>query len=278
MSDETVKSESTEISKESPVNLTEHLPLIITLASTFFIAIRILSVADYNVETGFAILQYGGTASILIGVLISTIGQLCPIIATLCFIALREQRLRVRTYEKHGLIITGVFFTISSFFFASIVNLIAISLLPPIAYGISSLRLRSLKRRNRKLIERGDVEQMQSALEILERKLERTKILEIRTGIGTIISIGAVLAIIGLTTSPWLPTERLTFTNGKYAEFGYMLSTSDTEDIFLNADTRQLEFLNANTVKNRFICSSNSLAGDESLPTLLNVGPKYPDC
>jgi len=48
----------------------EHLPLVVGAASTLFVAIRILSVANFDPQTGYGLLQAGGTAPVILGAIL----------------------------------------------------------------------------------------------------------------------------------------------------------------------------------------------------------------
>jgi hypothetical protein len=59
----------------------EHLPLLVGIISTLFIAIRILSAAGFDPETAYAIIQAGGAASVILGAALSSVGEISLIIA-----------------------------------------------------------------------------------------------------------------------------------------------------------------------------------------------------
>ena len=59
----------------------EHVPLLIGGVSTLFISIRILSMANFNPQTAYGILQAGGTAAVIIGAILSIIGTIALLAA-----------------------------------------------------------------------------------------------------------------------------------------------------------------------------------------------------
>jgi hypothetical protein len=61
----------------------EHLPLLVGAASTIFVALRILSVANFNPETAYALLQTAGTAQVILGAILAAVDIFLAIFATL---------------------------------------------------------------------------------------------------------------------------------------------------------------------------------------------------
>jgi hypothetical protein len=64
----------------------EHLGLLLGAISTVFIAIRILSLAHFNPETAYGILQAGGTAAVIVGALLPSVGIISAAVAALCIV------------------------------------------------------------------------------------------------------------------------------------------------------------------------------------------------
>src|SRR5215813_4737169 len=69
-------SEMPEEPVKSSWNWQEHIPLAVTALSVLFIGIRLLSISHGDFETADGILQASGTATIVIGALVPTIGFL----------------------------------------------------------------------------------------------------------------------------------------------------------------------------------------------------------
>jgi hypothetical protein len=209
------------------------------------------------------------------------------LIAMLCFMSSITLHAESRKIERHALTLVGAFFSITSFFLTPVAYLIIVALVGFIIAGLIALKSKRSDRKVAEVIARDDTDEIQETVRRLELKLARAEIRQKRLDLFALIYSGIILAGIGLNTSPWLPAEQLDFTNGQPPLAVYVLSTSDSEYILLNAYTRQIEFLRADIIKSRTLCVPNpSLLErpfilpslNQPLPTLISSGPKYKDC
>jgi hypothetical protein len=264
--------------EEKPFSLKDHIPFLIASISAIFISIRILSIAHYNVETGFAILQYGGTAQVLLGAVISTIGQASPVLATVCFGAIRMSGARLGALERSVITVLGVFFCVASFFLTTIPTLVFIVVVNVLIEIVGQRKGEKFDREIKEVIDRSDLTEIQLTMRKLERKRRRLQASMKRFSLVIVVYSGILFGIIAVNTSPWMPTERLLFTNGRHTETVYILSSSDSEYVFLDAATRKIEFASSGIVKNQAICATKSNFLNETIPALLSAGPDYASC
>ena len=186
--------------------------------------------------------------------------------------------IRLGSLERSVLIALGVFFCVASFFLSQIPSLALVVVISLIMEVIERKQGKELHREVQEIIERSDLREIQLTKRRLERQKLRLQARIKRFSLAMVIYTGVLFGIIALNTSPWLPTELLTFTNGRPPEIVYVLSSSDTGYVFMNAATRQIEFASSGIIKNQAICSAKSDFLNDTIPALLSAGPDYASC
>jgi hypothetical protein len=201
--------------------------------STVLVALRLLSVAKFNPETAYGILQSSGTSDILIGTVMSVLPSVA-IIAGSCLVLARI--FLVPNHLKPPAEFAA---------WASIAILAGITLLTiPVRYGIAVVLC---------------------AIAILIVWRNKAKIdmnAPLAGKAGRFITRGvafifATILIIGIAaTPPWMPEEHLTFNGATspVAVTGYVLTETADGMIILQAKPRRIRYFAPHTLKSRFMC------------------------
>lgn len=196
-------------------------------ASTVLVALRLLSVAKFNLETAYGILQATGTGNVVMGTVISLIPSIA-IGAALCLVFYMIFRRPDSIAAEFGLIVI-------------VGSLILIALLTtPLRYYA---------------VIGGCV------VVVFTVWLIREKIRGVGwdTGAGrnflrVFAGILAVLLVFGVVISPpWLPAERLTLNNTQVT--GYILSQTADGLTVLQANPREIIYYGPNALTNQYMCS-----------------------
>ncbi len=233
----------------------EHLPLLVGLASAFFVAIRILSAAGFNVETAYGILQSGGTATVLIGATLSSVGVICVAISAICFyryIEIPWDRLKEMTRQRQLNSIVGIAFGVASLFTAPVGLLVIIVLIVVayfvLAYGVGPLLNRiqggPSDEQVRTAIARRDPDVMRQMLAKKERNERSAR----RWFKLTVIPLAYAI----LTLPPWMPAQELNIRGAKPV-VAYVLSESETNLTILLVVTRHIEYIDISSVISRTV-------------------------
>lgn len=262
----------------------EHIGLILGTVSALFVAIRILSLAQFNPETAYGILEAGGTAAVIIGALLSAVGQIALIISMICVITIIIRRSAKEVKYEAQLIFVGILFGLVSIVTAPFLLLC----LAAATIGIGWIRARSsyrrLDKRVAEVVARNDPAELNSAREELEKTREDAQQRMKAASFQLMIGAAIVLGLFTLTAPPWYPSEKLDV-KGFHPQTVYVLSEDQNEIAVLNANTRQLEYFDVHLVESRELCSygrssvADALLNYESLPGLFNsFGPQYTKC
>jgi hypothetical protein len=209
--------------------------LAVGVASTVLVALRLLSVADFNPATAYGIVQSSGTANVIIGTVISLVPSIAIIAAS-------------------GLVVYLVFYPRSkplspaaelavwtSMTMLVLIALLTIALRYLIAIGIWMLFILFLLKfrtpiRNA-LKEHGDAPVIRNAAR----------------GFGLIIAVTVIFGIV--LSPPWMPSEYLVFKNGQSVT-GYVLSETQTGMAVLQASPREvLYYGDPRSLQEEYVCS-----------------------
>jgi hypothetical protein len=244
----------------------EHVSLGIGAVSSMVIVIRLLSIADFNLETAYAILKSAGTAAVIIGTLFSSLWAfMCLILLYLLAVYMRSPvhyKEVPKVIRSVGAIAGTVMVITAPFFFTA--SLAAIAALTAIA----AVSLYALFR-NHELVN------IDKSAEIYARAGR------IYATILTKILIPAFLIGTLIFTQPWLPSERVTIDN--VTRTGYVLDVNETTMTFLQETSRKIEYI---PIKDRTVyrqvCrrygEAKSSLDKPLFAAIFQVGAKYPQC
>jgi len=217
--------------------------------STVLVALRLISVAKFNPETAYAILQASGTGNVIIGTVISLIPSIAIIAALYLILA------RVLS-QSHQTTPQAEFARWTLIFMLALIALLTI----PLRYVIYAgpgilvflgtiLAIVIIKRRAKKEVPASETGETDSFLE----RNQGPK--------GTAIAIFAALLIafivmLGVVASPpWMPAERLTLNNHQKV-IGYVLAETQDGLTFMQAGSMNITQYNPGFVKGQVFCSN----------------------
>jgi hypothetical protein len=210
--------------------------LIFGAASTILVALRLLSVARFNPETAYGILQASGTATVLMGTVISLIPSIA-IIAALC-LALRQIFKGFGEDNPAPEYNPAVEFAIwASIFILTLIALLttplryAIAAAPVVVFILIVWKFRKPihARRNRTA---GKVTATVAAL------------------------LTALLLMLGVVLSPpWMPAERLTFNNAQPVT-GYILAQTSSGLTVMQIKSREILYYGPSALTSQSMCSN----------------------
>lgn len=247
-------------------NWKEHIPLLITGISILFISIRLLSVANYDFETADGILQSSGTASVVIGALIPTIGYI-TLPAALSLGAM----LTIGEIDKSSRPFAWV---LAAFLFvASVFVAPASAFAITVFWGLLLLIVVLVARRQSRSQEKNPRTRLSS-------RKSRTRKLPIYT-----IAAWTIFIVINTAVNsvPWLPAEVIV--SGRMRPFtGFVLGETVSDVTILTSQTRQIVHVAPSAIISRTVCRQRGVAYGgffvETIPTLIG-GPDnsgYPTC
>jgi hypothetical protein len=225
--------------------LKTYLPLAAATASALYIAARLFAVAMFDPETAYGILQSTGTATTIIGTLVSLIGPATTIGALTSIVVLRNlprnegnDNTSLRSFLLAMSIILGV------------VGVLMTPLLSLIAAALLFL--------------------------YISRTKYKSRVISILIGAAT----GFLLTT--LFQPPWWPSERLDL-KGSRPITVYVLYTEPQRLTILVAKPRKIERIDSNTITRRSLCVPKQSFSDYILFTPLpaviaNQRSNYPQC
>jgi hypothetical protein len=210
--------------------------LAVGVASTVLVALRLLSVADFNPATAYGIVQSSGTGNVLIGTVISLVPSMAIITAS-------------------GLVVYLIFYPhpkklspaaeLAVWTSMSMLVLIALLTIPLryiIAIGLWALFILFL------LIFRGKIKGA------LQGHGDGRVVRNAARGFGFITAVTVIFGIV--LSPPWMPSEYLVFKNGPSVT-GYVLSETQTGMAVLQASPREvLYYEDPGSLQKEYICSN----------------------
>lgn len=251
---ETVKQHETNHAQQW--NWRGNLPLIIGSVSTFVIVMRLLSVAAFEPETAYGILQASGTATIIIGTIISLLGPFgMEAVAFLAYSVLSR-----RSTSDHSRTVQ-----ITLLMLASIVTLFTA---PVLLFGVllfDALLYASIRMYGPRVTNRVGMKVTDS---------RRANVIALRIVL-SFLALGACYFVI--ITPPWLPAERIEVKKSP-AVIGYVLGTTSGEVAILTMQPRRVIILDISDITERSLCSAGGTFGTATLSAILGQSAKYPRC
>lgn len=200
--------------------------------STILIALRLLSAAKANPETAYGILQASGTANVIIGTVLSLIPSIALIGAS-CLVLDRIFSKFSKSPELDQAAELGIWTSICALF------LIALFTIPfrywevPAAVVVALILARIFRQR----------------IEDARKKKTGRHVAKAVAGlIAGLFLLGVILS------PPWMPAEKLTFTNAKPVT-GYVLDQSQSGLTVLAVDSRQILYYGPKDLATEAACS-----------------------
>lgn len=209
------------------------------------VALRLLSVARFNPETAYGILQASGTGDVIIGTVISLIPSIAIIAGSALSLGLIFSRSRKPSATAEFAVWISIFVLI----------LIAV-LTIPFRYVYVAIPVIPLV--------------VLTAVPPLRKKIERSRNGRARKTAAIISALLiAILLMFGVVLSPpWMPAERLILSN-HHAVTGYILAENSNGLTILGLEPRQIMYYSPDALIGQSICSS-SPAND--LPIIYYTG------
>jgi len=252
----------------------EHIPLLIGAATTLFIGVRLLSVAGFDLETAYGILQEGGTAAIVIGAIIPLIGSIAVLV---CSLSVEFFFISDKAADRHYWAALAILTGIVSAFVAPLINILLIS---PAIVLVSFLPLMARRRSKaaEKVAASGDGDQIEQFKTKLDRQIAAGERFLKISGYTQLAGIAVIIALTAINSAPWLPAMRLTV-NDSQPFTAYILSSGSEMGILLN-NSRKVEYISSRDVTQEVLCSTGNDALFEPIPWLLNPSnqARYPQC
>jgi hypothetical protein len=248
----------------------ENAAALIALVSTFFVAMRVFSVAGYSLTTAYGILQAGGTATVVIGAALSLIGLIHLWIVSQSLTWLHDAPARTSHIKRNMVIGLIACFTIIAVFSSPVAGLamIALILLFELYFNFPTRSRKEAARLN------SQITPAEWEAYFKERGLKLKKPSKLPVGMAIILAV-SFFTIVGNTT-PWLPSEEITLTNAKPVT-GYVLSLSDQFMAVLLPYGRGISYINTADIKARKICTIGFTGLIwRSLPDLTTSQPYQP--
>jgi hypothetical protein len=224
-------------------------------ASTVLVALRLISVAKFNPETAYGILQASGTGNVIIGTLISLIPSIAIIVA-LYLISMRALSPSVRTTPE------AEFTRWTLIFMLALIALLTIPLRYVIYAGpgiliFLALILAVAIRTKRSVPASETGERSAPASETGETRFLQERRWGKKGTAAAIFSafLVAFIVMLGVVASPpWMPAERLTLNNHQKI-IGYVLAQTQEGLTFMQAGSMNITQYEPGVVKDQVFCS-----------------------
>jgi len=213
--------------------------LAVGVASTVLVALRLLSVADFNPATAYGIVQSSGTANVIIGTVISLIPSIAIIAASGLIVYL--------VFYPHDKLSAAAELAVwTSMSMLVLIALLTIALRYLIAIGLWVLFILFL------LIFR---KKIKDALKLDKEAKDAPVIRNAARGFGLIIAVTVIFGIV--LSPPWMPSEYLVFKNGQSVT-GYVLSETQTGMAVLQASPREILYYGdpRSSLQEEYVCSN----------------------
>ncbi|WP_329258774.1 hypothetical protein OG417_21380 [Actinoallomurus sp. NBC_01490] len=274
-------------------NWTEHVPLLIGAGSSLVVVLRVLAIANFDLQTAYAILKAAGTTTVIIGTLFSTIGMSAMLIVLNLIALWARSRLSGTHFNNaylYGSVGVAIFLLTLT---APLFTIVLLSLTAPLSYLAKTIGSKTASRKARKLgfeLARSATTSGNKTLDDLKRQYDKWVAEEkSKAAKGTSTMLKASLAFSAIMTAlattntrPWMPLETISVRSAIYT--GYVLDVNDSTMTLLREHPRRIDYIN---VKDqpiaRQICmkpdhSRFSFAEKPLAAVILRLNPKYPRC
>lgn len=256
-------------SADSSNNSLSNLPLTIGILSALFIACRILSFAEFNLETAYAILQECGTAAVLIGAGLQSLPLI--LIPTMGYFIVFHEPFTSRNTLMQAILLFILIVSLIAIIFVVPLILLGASILVLIA-GISTSGFQ-IRKQFGTSSEEDAVDK-----DIATRREAKARARRERSVRSTVVACIGILFALGVmfNTSGWLPTERLTMHNRAIS--GFVLSINNGYYAILLIKPRELVYVNMNEITGKSLCAAQASWFRKPLAYLLYKPYNYPSC
>lgn len=259
----------------------EHLTLILAIASTAIVVVRLLSVAAYDTQTALGIIHATGTGSALIGTAISLAGLLSVLSMVTVAAVFLVNRPRGRVARNLLTVLFAALALISFFMSQLLAFLFAMAVTMTIMTTVLYRILEDMRR-----VARNEVGGNETRAPKKRRSARHKIPLWRRVISGLAMGVtGLYVATVVLSGEPWVPSERLEII-GEPPVTGYVLAvTGDTVTILLH-QPRELRYYKPSAIRARALCTSvppfvrtvfSSPARVLEISLILE-GPRYVEC
>lgn len=205
-----------------------HLTLIASAFIVLWVVVRLLATAGFDANTATSILQESGTATVIVGTVLSATTIAIPLIIAVG-LGLLAYRLTYHRSLPHWIYIP-----------ASFLGAMWLVIASPV-FGLFFLAL---------TVSVGVVFAM-SDRKTVEPKRSKDYSVSIRVFWGILATFGTIGLI--LSTQPWMPTETIKTASGETI-YGYVLRSSDQRWAILRDHPREVIFIESNKVRQRALC------------------------
>jgi hypothetical protein len=268
-------------SPEPSNDVISNLPLAIGILTTLFIASRILSAADFNPETAYAILQAGGTAAVLVGATLQSLPVIPPFLVGTYFLLTDKPFGDYQSPRRQLLLFGQMSFLVVAVFLAPVGALVVVAVSTliglPVGFFIGMRQTapfrKALKRAGGENKDSNSAELDAVAADVLKKF---TKTSWRMRAIQILWIAAAFTLIIVFNTSIWLPSEHLTVKGRPIV--GYVLSVDATYYAILLTNSKTVIYVDEATVSARTLCASQTSWFSRSLPSLFYTRNNYPQC
>ena len=206
----------------------EHISLVAGAVTASIIAVRLLSISAFNPETAYGVLQSAGTASIIVGSIVSLFGPLSLVILVTLIGWMIEKHI-ADTYLRGALISIIIFFGVVTFLMTPIFfSLIYLSAIPMLWFSLHLARSSSAQRSS-------------------VPRAEWRKLIPFAY-------ITLIFVFFEVYSPPWLPSERLEFKNAAPA-IGYIVARSSDDLTILTDKPREIRHYDPKSLIKETVCS-----------------------
>lgn len=230
----------------------DHIGTLLTVFSIAFVSIRLFSIAGYNRETAYALIQYASTTTVLLGTVVSAL-PIMLILGLFYGLAVTSHAIVNNRKVSPAAIIGILTAIIGAVFVAPIV--FGVFFLAPALLVVSAVGIAALVRYVRK-----DKNQAASATSRTTTSRYRRLALRRRQSLRLLaISLSALsilwLFVFSLSSVPWMAPERLVFDGKDQPVTAYVLSDANDGMLVLLLDKpRRIEREPVAHIVNRQIC------------------------
>lgn len=223
-----------------------HLPLIGTTLSAFLVAFRIFSVAGYDPETAFGLLQAAGTGTVIFGTILSLLGWV-PAYALL-FALINYDKI-----ARQFSLTTCLTLIVASFVLAIWISPVAFLIMMTAMIALETYTRFPTKEKKRLAAwpDRENPAQVARYNDFANRmRLQGSK----KKGtISWALFVAFLVAFITLNTTPWLPAEELRIRGDAPPVTAYVLSTAPNFTAVLTGAPPRIEYIPTSSITNRAV-------------------------
>jgi hypothetical protein len=237
---------------------------LITLLSVALTVIKLMAVAGGDPETAYAILQTQGTATVIIGALLTSIGLiLAPIgVALMVTYYKAPSDSRRIVFPVAAFAITFIVITITPWFELVSVIIFSLLLLSLVGFLLPSPKGEDSSLRGR----------WKATLKKVRNDWLRT----------SIVLYGAAVLLVGIANqTPWLPTEKISL-HGNLSITGYVLARDQYDVSILNYTTLSIDNFSSQQITIINLCRPSDYWKERTILELMYLPsyapPGYPPC